>query len=445
MEPKISFKLKDKNNPTLILMHVNCGIKVLDTLKNKTKYTPVIVSTGCKISQENWDNEKKLPLTSFTKKDKRIQIILNQYEKAAFDAIEAIKLDANLKLTAETVKFEIVKRVGKKDKKVLKKQTSFSEYIDHKLKTTNFNVNTLKGHKSFLNQVKRFEEKYGKIILEDLTKETIEKFFYSYLMNEDSYTNNSLSKIRGRFSTFLTKAKKDGFEIGCTMEESGITFQRYTPDDIRLTLQELKALIDLKLDNEYHKRVRDIFIILCFTGQRVSEYKLIKEGTVLTKTIGGIDTKFIKLIPSELNNKKKIVHVPLMKPVLDIIGDKYVFPEMVPEQKINEIIKELCEEVGIDERIEAVDIINGGKTKKRSQLKHQMVKSHTARRSFISNFLELGIPDDCISRITGHRLNYNASKAFSSYVKLDDEVNVARFFKELEFLKKLKELNYLCR
>ena len=418
-------------------MHVNCGIKVLDTLKNKTKYTPVVVSTGCKISKDNWDKKNKIPCASFTKRDKRIQMILNQFEKAAFDAIEKIKLDSTLKLTADTVKNEIVKRIGIKDKHVLKKQTCFSEYIEHKLKTTRFNANTLKGHKSFLNQIQRFEEKYGKIILEDLTKETIEKFFYSYLMNEDSYTNNSLAKIRGRYSTFLTKAQKDGFEIGCTMEDSGVSFQRYTPDDIRLTLKELKALIDLPLANEYQKRVRDIFIILCFTGQRVSEYKLIKEGNVLNKNIGGIDTTFIKLIPAELNNKKKIVHVPLMRPVLDIIGDKYAFPEMVPEQKINEIIKELCEEAGIDERIEAVDIVNGGKTRKRSQFKYQMVKSHTARRSFISNFLELGIPDDCISRITGHRLNYNASKAFSSYVKLDDEVNVARFFKELDFLTKI--------
>jgi len=419
-------------------MHVNCGIKVLDTIKNKTRYTPVIVSTGCKISSENWDDENKIPLASFTKKDKRIQITLNQFEKAAHDAIEAIKLDSNLKLTSDTVKNEIVRRVGKKDKLVLKKQTLFSDYIDHKLKTTTFNPNTLKGHKSFLNQVKNFEDKFGKIILEDLKKETIEKFFYSFLMNQDNYTNSSLSKIRGRFSTFLTKAKKDGIEIGCTMEESGVTFQRYTPDDIRLTLQELQALIDLPLDNDYQKRVRDIFIILCFTGQRVSEYQLFLEGIVTSKTIGGINTTFIKLIPKELNNKKKIVHVPLMKPVLNIIGNKCIFPEMVPEQKINEIIKDLCEEAGIDERVEAVDIVNGGKTMKRSQLKFQMVKSHTARRSFISNFLELGIPDDCISRITGHRLNYNASKAFSSYVKLDDEVNVARFFKELDFLTKIE-------
>ncbi len=419
-------------------MHVNCGLKVFNTLTGKTKYTPVIVSTGCSIAPGNWDNEEKTPSASFTKKDKRIQITLNQFEKAALDGIAAINLDENLKLTADLIKNEILRRVGKKDKLTTANQTNFADYIDHKLKSTEFNKNTLKGHKSFHNQITDFEKKFGKIILEELSKETIEKFFFSYLMKEGEYTNNSLSKIRGRFSTFLTKAKKDGISVGCSMEESGVSFIRYTPDDIRLTLTELKTLLELKTVSDYNKRVRDIFIILCLTGQRVSEYKLFHEGRVINKTIGGVKTTYIKLVPPELNNKKKVVYVPLLKPVLDIIGTNLVFPELVPEQKINEIIKDLCEEAGIDERIDAVDIVNGGKTKKRSQLKYQMVKSHTARRSFISNFLELGIPDDCISRITGHRLNYNASKAFSSYVKLDDEVNVARFFKELEFLMKLE-------
>lgn len=445
MEPKITFRLKDNNNPTLILMHINCGLKVFNTLTGKTKYTPVIISTGCTISSNDWDSESKMPLSSFTKKDKRIQITINQYEKAAIDSISAINLDDKLKITSDAIKKEIVKRVGKKDKIVTTNQTFFSDYIDQKLTTSEFNKNTLKGHKSFNKQIKDFEKKFSRIILEELSKETIEKFFFSYLFKEGEYTNNSLCKIRGRFSTFLTKAKKDGISIGCSMEESGVIFSRYTPDDIRLDLHELKTLIELKIDKDYNQRVRDIFIILCFTGQRVSEYKLFHEGRVVKKVIGGIDTTFIKLVPPELNNKKKVVYIPLLKPVLDIIGDNYVFPEMVPESRINVIIKDLCEEAGIDERTEAIDIFNGGKTKKKNLLKFQMVKSHTARRSFISNFLELGIPDDCISRITGHRLNYNASKAFSSYVKLDDEVNVARFFKELEFLSKLEGITVSMR
>ena len=434
MSPKISFRLKGKGEPKDIMMHVNCGIKLRDSLSGKVKYQPVILSAQTKIESKNWDNDSGRPLKSYHRKDGRINIKLNKYESTALDAIEALRLKDET-ITKDSLKDEIVTRLSSVRGTVGQKvRTNFKNYIENNLENNTYNVNTLKGHNSFLKKVEDFEELKGPLYIEELSKEQIQSFFYDFLIKRREYTDNSLAKIRGRFSTFLSKASNDGIKVGCSIEEADIKFQRYTPDEVYLNLQELNTLINHKCETNYKERAKDMFLVLSFTGQRIGEYPLFFKNEIKRENIGGVDVEYIKLVPPELNNKKKITVVPLLRPVKDIIQKWNGFPQSVPEAKLNSLIKNICEDAGIDSTEEVVRNVNNRKTKVESKMKFQRVKSHTGRRSYITNFLDIGVPDNCISRVTGHKSNYRASKAFGTYNKITDVENAARFIKELEFL-----------
>ncbi len=437
---KISFQLKDNKERTTIQMHVNCGLRTINKSTGKITYQPVIISTGQTIEQKDWDRKTGQPTSVFNRKDRRLQIFLTKYENAARDGVTAVELDKKKAFNKETIKNEILLRLDDKQKT---QSTSDLYYMDDFItdflkrgeenKGNPISPNTLKGLKSFHKKVKEYDNLYGRIDLVTLNPRLIEKFFNTFLKNRFNYSTNTMSKNIGNFSKFLSEATKDGIKVGCKISDALLPSERYTPDEVILNFEELKKIYDYNpKGNEYLMRAKDIFLILAFTGQRINEYQFIESGKIEEKKVGNTLIKYINIVPLHTNNKKKIVTIPILPPVYEIYEKWKGFPPVIPDQKVNFLIKKICEDIGIDDRIEKTEKrVNGNKLN--SIVKHELVKSHTARRSFVTNFLTLGVSDQCISQITGHRVNYKASKSFSNYVKIDGSINIAEFFNQIDF------------
>jgi integrase len=436
---KISFQLKDNKERTTIQMHVNCGLRTINKSTGKITYQPIIISTGQTIEQKDWDRKTGQPTSVFNRKDRRLQIFLTKYENAARDGVAAVELDKKKVFNKETIKNEILLRLDDKQKT---QSTSELYYMDDfiadflKKRVENesnpINPNTLKGLKSFHKKIKEFDTQYGRIDLVSLKPQVIEKFFNTFLKNRLNYTKNTVAKNFGYFSSFMTEASKEGIQVGCKITDAMVSTERYTPDEVVLNFEELRKIYDFNpIGNDYLMRAKDIFLILAFTGQRIDEYKYIESGKIEEKVLSNTKIKYLNIVPPQTNNKKKIVTIPILPPVYEIYKKWGGFPTKIPDQKVNSLIKNICEDVGIDDRIEKTEMrVKGNKLN--SIVKHELVKTHTARRSFVTNFLTLGVSDQCISQITGHRVNYKASKSFSNYVKIDGSINIAKFFNEIE-------------
>jgi integrase len=126
-----------------------------------------------------------------------------------------------------------------------------------------------------------------------------------------------------------------------------------------------------------------------------------------------------------LFNRSIQVIIPC-NPVIFQIFEKYqhnsnMLPRTISNQKFNEYIKEVCKLAELNE-------VGRLSSKPKNKL-WQLVSSHTARRSFATNFYLQGFPTIDLMRITGHK----TERSFLKYIrvtKLDTAKRLSEHIKQ---------------
>jgi len=166
---------------------------------------------------------------------------------------------------------------------------------------------------------------------------------------------------------------------------------------------------------------------MCFTGLRISDWSKVKKENIVL-----IEGK--ELLEILTRKTKAKVYIPIL-PELKAILEKYDYHlPKVSDQYFNRTIKEVCKMAGIDGN-ELKIYSEAGKVKEQRTEKYKMVSSHCARRSFASNFYQLGIEPAMIMQITGH----TTEKQFFEYIDLSNIEQAKQFAKEVE--QKIKQSN----
>jgi integrase len=157
-------------------------------------------------------------------------------------------------------------------------------------------------------------------------------------------------------------------------------------------------------------RVRDLFIIGCYTGLRFSDLKQLKDENLT-------DNRTRIRIRTEKTGE--LVIIPL-HPFVKAILRKHngIPPEALTNQKMNDYLKEIGEWAGIDETV-VLHFTKGGQRVTETYKKYQLITTHTARRSFATNAYLQDVPTISIMKITGHR----TEKSFMKYIKISQEDN----------------------
>ncbi|MPN21796.1 hypothetical protein SDC9_169177 [bioreactor metagenome] len=173
----------------------------------------------------------------------------------------------------------------------------------------------------------------------------------------------------------------------------------------------------MKLD-----KVRDLFIIGCYTGLRFSDLNQISPDNFINNNTQ---------IKVKTEKTGEFVVIPLHKTVKEIV-QKYdnSIPDVISNQKMNEYLKEVAKLAELNDRI-TISSTKGGTKQTEVFEKWELVTVHTARRSFATNMYLLDIPTISIMKITGHR----TEKAFLLYIKISQEENANKllnhpFFKQ---------------
>lgn len=180
-------------------------------------------------------------------------------------------------------------------------------------------------------------------------------------------------------------------------------------NEVYLTEEEINRIYMLKLSG-IREIVRDLFIIQCWTGQRFGDMATLLNAGVLKSTESGTIL--------EIAQEKKLhkVVIPLLPVVLELLKK---YDNKIPDIKntrIYQYLREIGEKAGIiDEHIVIED--RGGEITKTKYKKYELIGTHTARRSFISNMLKRGYDSHIIKKITGHK----TEESFKKYAKLTPE------------------------
>lgn len=212
--------------------------------------------------------------------------------------------------------------------------------------------------------------------------------FVQHLFNNDLSLSAAGTHIKC-LKRILKLSHKKGWHNNLVFAEDEFKTLDEKTDDIYLDEAELKTIFEKTLPNETQRIVRDWFILDCYTGLRISDVKLLSPGNINRNTI---------LIANEKTDTQ--VEIPIHPYVRQILKRWNGLPPKLSEQEINREIKKIGELCKINETV-LYTITKGGKRKDYYFKKFEMISNHTARRSFITNMRESGVPDSIVMKLTG--------------------------------------------
>ncbi|MBR5184048.1 MAG: site-specific integrase [Bacteroidales bacterium] len=206
--------------------------------------------------------------------------------------------------------------------------------------------------------------------------------FVLWLRTHKKYKENSV----GNHIRNLKAVMNEGFKRKL---HNNVDFKEFVrPQEevvnINLTSQELEKIYKCKVTGIAEK-VRDVFVLGCYVAQRHSDYSRI--------SMDDVKDGYIHILQKKTGHR---IRIPL-HPVAKAILDKYngVVPK-ISIQKFNEHIKEIAKFAKIKDKVHIVEMKAGKKVDRYCE-KWELVTSHTARKTGVTNALRAGVPiEDCM-------------------------------------------------
>lgn len=248
-----------------------------------------------------------------------------------------------------------------------------------------FAAETIRGYRHTRDNLYKFDPNMR---FEAITLDTYKSLIAYFNKNHD-HAINSIGKIIKNWKVFLKAAKKRGAHDNLIFLDEDFRVPDEETEDVYLSEAELKIIFDKHYVTNTLDLVRDWFIIDCFTGLRISDIRALDSQHILKDQI--------RLVNEKTDTKVVIPIHPYVKSILKKYGG---LPRKITDQKMNENIKKVCEIAGINEPV-LYSVTKGGVRKDYHLKKYEMVSNHTARRCFITNLLNAGIPDNQVMQLAG--------------------------------------------
>lgn len=408
------------------------------------------VSTGLKVVSETWSAKmQRCEISSrFTERvnrasrkvNKLLDEILEKWKRTTEEG-NTLWRQSKLHTREEIIKGDlayIVSRVMKaEEEKEEKKQITPLQYFDKYVEEMCHKVDPRTGryigertqvhHRTVLKRIKAFMEE--KHIKDDFSvfDEQFARRFTDWAYTSKNYRQNTIPTTFSVLKVWLNAAKAENLF-------NGEDYKKYPSkgaevDNIYLTRDEIERIYRLDIPMLIAKgeidaksqieKTRDLFIIGCWTGLRRSDINR------LDKALFDIAKEEITIITEKTGEKVAIPMHPFIKELYEKYDGK--FPKLTDKANTNRHLQEIGRHAKIDDEI-MVKENRGGKIISHVYKKYQMIKMHTARRSFATNLYLDGAPTISIMKLTGHTTEMN----FLKYIKITKEENaemMRKFFK----------------
>lgn len=260
-----------------------------------------------------------------------------------------------------------------------------------KSKGNRYTEGTIKNYKTFLVKWLDFEKSKNKAFSWADMNQDLYNDFIHYLTRL-----NYSKKYQGRLIKEWKHLAQAAFDSQIHTNKAYSDSWFYKPNsevkNICLTKDEIRLLEDMDLtDRPSFDKARDIFIIGCYTTLRVSDI------IPLTK-----DNLKGDWIITQTQKTHTDVEIPLVPTVKKIIEKHNGRAPILSEQKVNQHIKLIAKEAGIDEVVFKNDD-RGGSHRVVKHKKYERISMHTARRTAATLLYNAGMLPMDIMSITGHK------------------------------------------
>ena len=196
---------------------------------------------------------------------------------------------------------------------------------------------------------------------------------------------------------------------------------------IFLTHEEMQSLARLKFApcQKHLEVTRDCFLFMCYSGLRWSDAFYLTTGDVKEDHIEFTTRKTADSLRVEFNDTTSAI---LKKYTGSDIPEFKALPVPV-NQRMNMYLKTICRMARINDPVHITNYL-GNERIDAVYEKWELIGTHAARRTFVTQCLSLGIPADVVMKWTGHS-DYQSMKP---YIDVVDAVK-AREMQKLNTLK----------
>jgi len=394
--PHATFVLKEPNSKEDTLIYLLYRFQ-----GSKLKY-----STGQKINPKFWNPETQRARESRVFPGyAEFNALLNNLDHIVDNAYRKL-INDHVSPTPDLLKSalnQFLQKEGSREKDLI----TFAEYW---VETTDRSPGTKKQLRQAIRNLKEFKQASKRSLHLDSIDLDFYDSFIDFLIKKN-YGKNSIGTLIKNVKVFMNEAVDRKLTTNLQFRNKRFKTVEEPTETIYLTEKEIKRLYELDLSsNSRLNKVRDLFIIGCYTGLRFSDLvSLRKENINRAGDVVKITTK----------KTGEVVIIPLKGYVREILK-KYegTAPEPISNQKMNEYLKELGQLAELEEDI-IITQTKGGKRQSETFKKWELITTHTARRSFATNAYLLNVPTISIMKITGHR----TEKSFLKYIKISQEDN----------------------
>lgn len=397
---EVSFYLRkellNKNGLAPIRMHITFNGQLI---KKSIK--------GVNTKPDQWKDKRMRIRANYKTEDYNFYVEYNQILDDLEDRIRDIERYALLNKIELTKEF-ILDKLEQKQKINVEHDffDTFNEFIE-----TNRSVsspNTTKGRITILNFLKDFAEHRGtQIILDNINNQFYEEL-REYAFEEKRVRNNYFSKIVSIVKRFMSWAEERNYHTNTQYLKFKASEEEI--EVIFLNTEELMTLYNFDFKSERLSKVRDFYCFGCFTGLRFSDIQNLKPSNIYDD--------YIKL---NIKKTKRTDHVIPLNKFSQGILDKYKDTPFEPvpsisSQKLNKYIKECCKEIGLNTPVTITRYV-GSQRIDTTMPKYELITSHTARKTFATVSLILGMTERFVKSVTGHKRD----ASFNRYVKIAEQ------------------------
>ncbi len=387
------------------------------------KEKPIYVFVGIGKKRYRVSIKEKIALAAWNKKEQRPRLpkMHDSVLASLYNRINTIETDLKKEfnkeaengstLTENEVKGIVTRCLSETEIKIESTGENFYSFADRFIETATGKktAGTIRTYRGTVNCLKEFERTQNvKVDFDTITLSFYDKFT-SYLLNDRMLTKNTIG-YRIKVLKTILKAANDAGIVTC-LDFTKDSFKKWSEeaDTIYLNEAELEKIFYLDLSrNPRLDKVRDLFLIGCYTGLRFSDFTAFDRATITNDTI--------RIRTQKTNSTIEVPIHTFVRFILNKYENK--IPKALSNQKINDYLKELGKMAGIANNV-TLSQAKGGKVVHIKYEKWQKISSHTARRSFATNAYLAKMETLSIMKITGHE----TEKAFLKYIKISAEEN----------------------
>ncbi len=224
--------------------------------------------------------------------------------------------------------------------------------------------------------------------------------YRNHLWKDGLLADSTVYKHLSRFKDMLIRAQIEGklqFNVKAISLSHHLNLSRRAKETVALTKDQIDKLMDLDLsDSSGLSDIRYLFIAACYTGLRFNRWGEMNKRNLVVKN----GYKYLEMFTVKGSSKRVVVPV---HPRLEEIAQMYdwVLPAIYTGQYVNRSLDEICKRAGFTRNIRRV-VRKRGRDSIETIPFNKLVRTHTARRTFVTIALASSMDIDDVQAITTH-------------------------------------------